>query len=400
MRLRTPRERGAALLTAMVAVAVLTAVASDLAYSSRVSLQLAANARDEVRASWRARGGVSLARMVLTFQQQLDNAVPSGAVASAVPRIQLWNLVPVGALADVLFAAPEKEGAAAPAALDTKIEDESKKVNVQLDGLAQTSDPKLWQQVQSIYQLVCDAQWDPLFDREDRWRYRGTRQDLLVRLRDWVSEGDQSSSLVVTGNSSMPCGMVPGKPPFETSYGDKNGPYDRGDERYRTKNARMDSLDELYLVAGVGDVFMAAFRDQLTVYLPRDSKRNVNAADPAALVALARTIADPPLQPTLADPAFSDRLAKAIREKTLGGLFGISPADFGVAVEASGVHVNAALLTSQNSPFTDRSNTFRIEAKGNAGQVESTVMAIVRLDTSQPLAGTPPLPTIVHWRED
>ncbi len=400
MKARTPRERGAALLTSMVAVAVLTAVATDLAYSSRVSLQLAANARDEVRASWRARGGVSLARLVLTFQQQLDDSVPSGAVGAAVPRIQLWSLVPVGALADVLFAAPEKEGAAPAPALDAKIEDESKKVNIQLDGLAQTSDRKLWQQVQSVYQLVCDTQWDPLFDREDRWGYRGNRQDLLVRLRDWVNDGDQSNSLVVTGNSSMPCGMVPGQPPFEQSYGDKNGPYDRGEDRYRTKNARMDSLDELYLVAGVGDAFMAAFRDQLTVYLPRDTKRNVNDADRAGLISLARTIADPALQPALADPAFGDRLLKAVREKTLGGLFGISPADFGAAVEASGVHVNSALLSGQNSPFTDRSTTYRVTAKGNAGQVESTILAIVRLGTTQAGSASPPMPTIIHWRED
>ena len=400
MKARTPRERGAALLTAMVAVAVLTAVATDLAYSSRVSLQLAANSRDELRASWRARGGVTLARLVLTFQQQMDDAVPTGAIGAAVPRIQLWTFVPVGALADVLFAGPATEGAAPAAALDTKIEDEAKKVNVQLEGLAQTGDRKLWQQVQSVYQLVCDAQWDPLFEREDRWRYRGTRQDLLVRLRDWVNEGDQSTSLVVTGNSAMPCGMVPGQPPFEASYGDKNGPYDRGEDRYRTKNARMDSLDELYLLAGVGDAFMAAFRDQLTVYLPRDTKRNVNEVDRARLVELARTIADPPLQPQLVDPAFADRLQKAIREKTFGGLFGLSPADFGAAVQAAGATINAALLTGQNSPFTDRSTVFRIVAKGNAGQVESTIMAVVRMGTTQPGGTSPPMPTIIHWRED
>ncbi len=44
------------------------------------------------------------------------------------------------------------------------------------------------------------------------------------------------------------------------------GNYDRFDPRYEAKNARFDSVDELYRVHGVTDMFMAAFRDRLTVY--------------------------------------------------------------------------------------------------------------------------------------
>jgi general secretion pathway protein K len=411
MRLRETGERGAALLTAMVAVAVLTAVATDLAYSSRVSLQLAANARDELRASWRARGGVSLARMVLTFQQQLDDASSSGAAGLAalgggasIPRIQIFRFVPVGTLADALFAssAPPAEGAAPPASVDAAIEDESRKVNAQLRGFAQTADRKLWQNAMALYQLLCDARWDPLFDREDSHGVRSSRQDLIVRLHDWVTEGDQSSALAAAGTSA-PCGMVIAQPPFEAAYGDKNGPYDRGEDRYRTKNARMDSLDELYLVAGVGDAFMAAFRDSLTVYLPSDAKRNVNQTDRAKQVELARIIADPPLQPALQDPLFAERLSKAISDKTFGGLFSISPADFGAAVQAAGVQVNQTLLTTPNAPnapFTDRSDTYRIRATGVAGVVESKIEAVVRIGQTTPGATAPPLPSIIHWRED
>ena len=405
MRRPGRRERGAALLTAMVAVAVLTAVAADLAYTSRVSLQIAANARDELRAGWRARGGVSLGRLVLTFQQQLDDAAPTGVAmggAGGIPRLQLWGFVPIGALADGLFAAsalPPAEGSGPPPGVDAKIEDESKKVNAQLRGSVMGGDRNVWQNAQALYQLVCDARWDPLFDREDRNGVRTSRQDLLVRLRDWVNEGDQSSGLRATG-SSAPCGMVITQPPFDAAFGDKNGPYDRGEERYRTKNARMDSLDELYLVAGVGDVFMAAFRDSLTVYLPQDGKRNVNETDRARLVELARLIADPPLQPALLDPLLPAKLSKLVFGKTLGGLFALTPADFGLVVQASGVTINQALLSGQNSPFTDRSTTYRIRSKGSAGSVESNIEAVVRLGRTTPGATAPPLPTIIHWRED
>ena len=76
------------------------------------------------------------------------------------------------------------------------------------DGLAQTGDLKLWQQVQSVYQLMCDARWDPLFDREDSHGVRSSRQDLIVRLRDWVNDGDQSSELSAAG-ASTPAASAP-----------------------------------------------------------------------------------------------------------------------------------------------------------------------------------------------
>jgi general secretion pathway protein K len=387
----------------MVAVAVLTALAVDLAYTSRVSLQIAANARDELRASWLARSGVGMSRLVLSFQQQLDDALPRGGGA-ALPRIQLWALVPVGSgLVDGLFAGPGAAGdGARQPSFDAKIEDEGRKANAQLEGLVQTGDRKLWLQVQSLYQVFCDARWDPLFDREDASGVRSTREDLLIRLRDWVDEDDRSSELVIAGGGGATCGMIPGQPPFADAFGDENQPYDRGENRYRAKNARMDSLDELYLVAGVGDAFMASFGDALTVYLPRDAKRNVNELDKRRLVQLAKIVADPPAQPTLLDAEFAERLHKLVVERTLGGLMSMSPRDFGTFVEAAGVRVNANLLveTNPNSPFTDRSSTFRIRASGSAGAVRSSIDAVVRLEQAQ--AGTPVATPgrLIHWRED
>jgi general secretion pathway protein K len=283
--------------------------------------------------------------------------------------------------------------------VDASIEDESKKVNAQLRGSVMGGDRNVWQSAQALYQLICDPRWDPLFDREDRNGNRTSRQDLIVRLRDWVNEGDQSSALRASGTSA-PCGTVIGQPPFETAFGDKNGPYDRGEERYRTKNARMDSLDELYLVAGVGDAFMAAFGDALTVYLPQDGKRNVNQTDQAKLVELARVIADPPLQPVFLDPLFPGKLSRLVFERTFGGAFSLDPATFGQLVQLAGVTINQALLSGQNSPFTDRSTTYRIRAKGSAGSVVSSIEAVVRVVPTKPGALGPPMPTIIHWRED
>ena len=69
----SPREeRGAALLVVVVAVAVLTALTAELAYSSQVRLQLAADARDELRATWLAKSAVQTSRLILAFQAISD----------------------------------------------------------------------------------------------------------------------------------------------------------------------------------------------------------------------------------------------------------------------------------------------------------------------------------------
>jgi len=405
-----PRERGAALLIVMVAVAILTALAVDLAYDTRVSLRIAANARDELQATYLAKSGVALSRLVLSFQQDVDEAIPKIPNVPSPPRPQLWRLVPVdSSLAANLFgggsgapAGASPEGVAqagpAPGGFEALLDDEGRKVNLQLEGWG--AGGLLAAQVQALYQLICEPRWDPLFDREDENGTRVSRQDLLVYLYDWVDTNETGSALAASFPAT--CVMLtPGKP-FEDGFQDENYAYDRGEDRYRAKNARLDSLQELSLVAGVTDAFLAAFEDAVTVYMPRDAKRNVNETDPARLLELAKIVADPPNQPTLHDPAFAQRLHKLVLERTLGGILSISPADFGQLVEAAGVHVNANQLieTSPQNPFTDRSSTFRVRAQGRAGDVRKTIDAVVRFD--RPTAGQPvTVPgRLVHWREE
>ncbi|WP_242346927.1 type II secretion system protein GspK [Anaeromyxobacter terrae] len=431
-------ERGAALLVVIVSVAILTALAANLAYESRVSLEIAANARDELRATYLAKSGVALSRMVLGFQQQIDDAAgaacgllgqglpgarnppgapqrpggqPGGAAqpAAACPRPQIWNAVPVSSvLVQSLFGGGE--AAAAPAgaaraaatpagaaaggertraafgefdgAFEAKIEDEGRKVNAQLDARAVSGPARM--QVLGLYQLICDPRWDRIFEREDANRVRTSRQDLIVHLRDWIDDDKVSSSLVASFPGAA-CLMEPGDPPFEPGFGDENFPYDKGEDRYRAKNARLDSIEELYLVAGVSDVFMAAFGDRLTVYLPVEAPRNVNTSDRRDLVELARLLADPPAQPVLLDPEFGAKLQQAIADQTTNGLMTITPLQFAATVEALGVRVNTAALspTSGKQFLTDRSYVFRIRSTGTAGAVTKSVDAVVTFDPNQ-----------------
>jgi general secretion pathway protein K len=161
----------------------------------------------------------------------------------------------------------------------------------------------------------------------------------------------------------------------------------------------MDSLDELYLVAGIGDAFMGAFGELVTVYLKRDGLLNVNETDPARLMVIARIMAENPADPALLDPLFLDRLVKLIHVRTLGGFLSLSPADLGGLVTEAGVKVNQTLLQpGPGSPFTDRAETFRLRASGRAGDVTKTLDVVMRAEKIQPNV---PMPgRIVHWREE
>lgn len=426
---RRPAHRGAALLSATVFIAILTALAVDLAYENRVRLQLAVNARDALRAEALAEGGVALARLVLAFQQQLDETtgkacgalgqVPGAAAAlgGGCPRPQIWNLVPVSSgLVQALFGggesaagAPLPEGMVPAAvfgdfegAFEARIEDEGAKVNAQLDELAVNG--ALGVQVEAFLRLVCDPAYDDLFDRQDADGQRYTRGDLVVHLRDWIDERSEASTLQAAFPGGGNCNfLLPLTAPFEQGFSDENYPYDRGPDRYRTKNARFDSLEELHLVAGVTDDFMAQFADQLTVYLPREKGSNVNTSDPEQQLRIAWQMAQPEARPLLADPTFAERLAIALAEVRRGGLFAIGQAQFAAVVQALGVPVQQQYLQGgDRGPFSDRSLVFRVRSAGGVGAVTRTIDAVVTFDPRQlqgdPVAGKPLPGRLIRWR--
>jgi general secretion pathway protein K len=419
------RDRGAALLVVMVAVALVTALAMDLAYQARVGLQIAANGRDELVALAQARGAINLSRLVLHFQSQLDNQASAaaglggagGAAAAAMPRIQVWKLVPVDSgLVSNLFPAGTRDDRASAAAgggrarepggevpagrgkaavvaarFSATIDDEDRKVNAQLDGSA--SRGLLGGQLARFMALVADRRWDPLFEREDANGVKQSRNELAANLTDWVDDDKQQSA--VTGIASRP---------FEKGFGDENYLYDRGPERYKAKNARFDSLEELFMVAGFSDLHMAAFGERLTVYPKRDGMMNVNADDPAELLRNARIMADPPVQPVFSDPTFPDRLFEAVKLVRMGGFITMTPKQFAAVLGALGVGVSTIYTADKTSDvqgaFTDRSFVFRIRGQGVAGAVVKKIEAVVSFEPIQARDEAKGLGRMIHWREE
>jgi general secretion pathway protein K len=457
-RTRRRAERGAALLVVMVAIAILTALAADLAYDNRVRLQIAANGRDALRAEGLAKSAVSLSRLVLAFQAQIDQTsqqvgalteqltnpgqgvppdgtkppgqvrppnpqpAPSAQGGTGAPRPQIWNIVPVNSgLVQALFGgagagpdagAPIAEGGAKATAafgdfegaFEAKLQDESTKVNLQLDQLAVNG--ALGMQVEAYLRLVCDPRWDALFDKEDANGQRTSRQDLAVYLHDWTDEDERASASAVSFPGGGNCAFLlpQNQNPFEQGFSDENYAYDRGSDRYRAKNSRFDSVDEVYLVAGVSDAFMAAFGDSVTVYLPKDSAMNVNSMRPEDLLLYAKIMVEPAAAGALADPLFLKRLQKAISDARMGGFLSIPPPQFASILEGLGVPVKPEAKAAQKNPFSDKSIAYRIQATGAVGDVEKRIDAVVTFDPSKqgdPSVANKPVPgRLIHWREE
>lgn len=445
---RAQQERGVAMLLVLVGIAVLALVANEVRYNSVIELRLATNQRDELRAHYLAKSGISMSRLMLRFQKQLDaiqipnlmgmlgpllsgltGQQPPGAAPGANPlaalsgggagggsmSIQLWRMAKIDChMLQQMVPEYDEKGAplkAAPSSkskkfdfddempelgqaqaqrrfgaftgcFDTVITDEEERINLsKLDAPALTATSLLVQ----LATTLGDKKYEFLFEKEDSNRVKVTPVEVITNLRDWIDEDESGSTLNFSGSGE----------PFLKGFSDENGGYVKYDPQYRAKNARFDSLDELFLVHGINDRFMAAFKDKLTVYPDVNARLNINTDDPILLEVAIRSVADPLKQdPRLGDPIFMDTLIKKIRAARIFALFGMSAADFINIIAAAGIPVNPSIQNNVqgNRVVGDKSLTYRVRVTGTAGDVTRTITTVVRLDDG--------LGRLVYWREE
>ena len=414
MRVNGKRERGVTLLMVTISIAILTAVAAEFAFQTRVDLELATHQRDALRAEYLAKSSIGLARMLLLFQKQLDRSTAALPGAAQGINLQLWRMAKLDCQLLVSVVPQSGEGRRGKfsttgaggideqgrvryggfsGCFDARIEDEQEKLNV--NALAGLQTGTAQGAVQSLYNLVSDKRFDFVFDREDANRIRATPNDVLIGLKDWVDDDDTQSALNVSA-----LGQVALQPGFS----DEAALYSRYTPRYRPKNAWFDSLGELYLVNGVTDRFMAAFGDRLTVYPDPNAPLNVNSDDPLQIAIRVRLIADPSRpDPRLNDPVFLDGIVQKIRAAKAMMPMGLSVQDFVTIVQTTGITVNPLVTqrqgttgTTANTFLSDKSDTFRVVATGTAGDVERRVTAVIRLaDPTRDGLGR-----VLYWRAD
>lgn len=423
------RDRGVALIIAVVSIAILTAVATQFIYTSRVDLQMAANHRDDTRAYFMAKSGIGLSRLMLSFQKQVDNiqlppglnellgGALGGGAQTDVPtptgfNIKLWEMARIDCymlqamvpptdemeaserskseseLRDEGFDDGEGGFLAAPQARDfggfdgcfnVKIDPEEPKIN--LNGLDFGRG-----NVDQMIALLSDKRFEFLFDEEDSNGVKVAPTDLIIHMQDWADPDEVDSQLDLSGANPLP---------FTKGFGDEDSPYDRYDPEFGAKNARFDSLDELYMVHGVNDKFMAAFRDRFTVYTDPNLPPNINTEDPILLWRAILAVGDPIKDPRLRDPLFVATLIQRIQAQRMMSFLGTSSKDFIALLEASGVQLRREVQAAQNRGtfLSDKNNTFTITSTGEAGSVKKKITAVVRMDQGG-------MGRLVYWREE
>lgn len=411
-------ERGVALIMVTAVIAILTAVTVEFTYRERVNMRLATNARDELRAYYLARSSVNLARLLLSFQTQLDNMQIPGlsellALAGGAPPdpaaggqavqslgIRLWDLVPVDCGLVQMFVAmsagedPEPEQGAPDLMLtpfgdfdggcSAQITDEDSRINVNhLNSLGSKTKTALLQMMAAMQ----DPRYDFLFDAENRHGIRLNRPETLVSIRDFIDPGQTTANLLVDEE---------GFPEFVEGAGDEGYNYTRFEPEYKPKNAPLDSYEELYLVAGIGDYFMSAFGDRLTVYTDKNAKLNVTPKDLGDLCMKMVIAARDPVQASVncADPALMTALWEQIQlQRAALPWIGMQPQAFRALLEGAGIAVNPYIWSGPNAVFGATSRTFTITATGSVGNVEKTIIAVVRMEQGEPMG------RLLHWQE-
>ena len=442
MRSAPVQQRGIALILVLVTIAILTSIGVDFSYSSRVSLKLAENLRDETRAEYLAKSAINLSRLLLHFQKQVDQlggqvgAMLGGRTAgpqSAPPRtgplgglgtqpgaaaaapaannlgIRLWEILPIdsnafGALltgdiagldvakADAASAQPAPAGekrvtthafGGFDGSFRARIVDENSRINVQaLDGLGNTPLAVFTQ----LRAMMADPKYDFIFDEEDANRDRVRRDDVVLAMKDWIDIDETATAL------------DPASPqrPFVNGFGDENGAYSRYEPQYKAKNGRFDSLEELYMVRGVNDRFMAAFGDRLTIWPDINAKLNINTNDPQQMLTNILIAAANPNDPALRDPRLLQTILQEIQIRKMFSFLGMSAQDFVAILQANGIRLRPEIDARQGGNptnlFGSTSDTFRITATGRVGRIEKRLTAVVRYDDA--------MGKMLYWKED
>src|SRR5688572_865028 len=116
MKKQRTQQRGVALLMVLILIAMLGAVVADFQFNSRVDLQLAINARDELQAEYNALTALRMRAMLLKHSRMLQRVIDSllGALGGAeggikIPIGQILESVPVEC--SLLSAIAKKGGA-------------------------------------------------------------------------------------------------------------------------------------------------------------------------------------------------------------------------------------------------------------------------------------------------
>jgi general secretion pathway protein K len=402
----------------LIALTILGAMTADFMETNEVYLASAVNQRDAVKAEYLARSGVNLARLLLSVQPMLGEAVsfpfwqyadllmepfsgerPGGGGGEGEGDEEGSGGQEAGGslmtdLIGIDFSGAEGLGLNQGEWFTVAIVDEDSKINVNL-----ANDQKLRElMVQQLSALVAPRGYDELFGRAHVNGDVIAREDVLCEIIDWTDPDEDR------------CDLGGGEDP---SY------YRGGPRSYERKNAPFDSLQELHFVHGVNDDFWTTFVEPepenpekrvLTVW--GKGRVNVNTAPAQVLYSVVCMLAtdESGISPCL-DPYQLYNLAQLLQAVTMLRTFMpfAKITDFIGAIEnpeerlfvplpgfpVAGKRQARQILTTQSSVFS-------IYAEGAVGKATKRIHAVIDiegidlLDPTQSVAASGG--SVLYWR--
>ncbi len=403
---------GVALLTVMIALALMSAVVTDLGTNELVRYRLASNDRDALKAQALAESSLNVARLLLAMQSAVQPLVSQLATLGLpLPALTFWELVPLdsellkglidGSLQtaigmDVTAAVDErntrreekmedkrsafdsgKEGAgvgpfeppeggfgAFDGQFTASIQDEERKA-ASLRGWQKATTPQQrYPYAQRLYTVFQPERYDFLFDERDDFGNRTDRFELIAAIYDWIDADQETTDARADQNN---WGRI--------TMGAEDGQYSTG---YKTepKNAYFDSPGELRLVRGITEAHLRAFGDSISIY--GEGKVNLLSAPESTIESLVFACALPGDRLSQNALWMQETLSLWNEYKTLGPLMGggpVTPDGFLMFLDMRGLEVNQACKPM----LAVESQNFTVRAVGTVGEVSRTITAVMRV---------------------
>ncbi|MCB9527100.1 MAG: general secretion pathway protein GspK [Myxococcales bacterium] len=279
------RSAGVALLMVITAITVLALVLLEFSGSARTHLSAGTNIRDDIRAQSTADTALALTRACLdpeawgplaSFQQRLDLNKLCSMMLKVFTESQLD--LPFGGLS------LEIEGLEGAGLSNGKIEDVELVPEAAFIGLAGLACPGgtngCLQQlvtVRLMRTLLCDPKVAHVFEREQADGKEYTRADIVANLIDWMDKDDTRVQVDFIN------GTVADSADSEDSYYREV----QGD-RYRSKDAPLDSVEELRLIRGINDELFTYLAPQVSVHSA--GKIDINKASAQTIANLMKSV--------------------------------------------------------------------------------------------------------------
>ncbi len=281
---RRRNQRGIALVTVLIAIAIALVMTNQFGTTSNVDLFAAANHRDQMRAHFLARSAQNLAELVIRLQQRIDNIKElrgSVQITDFADQIMLaFCGSPEEVQAAVGFSPSAVRGLGADigtCGVVGQISTEDDKINVNCANGNEATAKTL---KSALDALVYFNAYDPVFEDGDAEGYRRDRQTQVASMIDYID--GNSTRLAERGTTE--------------DYG-----YESLRDPYKPKNNYIDTLGELKLARGVDDRFWTLFGGAFTAY--GGCKTNISALSNSQLIAAILYLsAKNPSDPVVLDP--------------------------------------------------------------------------------------------------